>query len=56
MAEAKIIKESIVARSPRGQAVMSFESTIAARKYMDSRPQINMTFYKQVITEEQVTL
>lgn len=56
MSGPKIIKESIVARSPKGQAVMSFESPVAARKYIESRPQINMTFYKQVITEEQVTL
>lgn len=44
--------ESIIARSPSGRAVVTFDTAEKALSWASSNPHHNVSFYKQIITEE----
>lgn len=49
-------KESIIGRSPTGNAVISFENETMMQGWIDKNQSHRIIFYKQVITEELIPL
>lgn len=49
-------RESIIARSPTGTAVITFENETLANKWIEKNPSHRLKFYKQIITEEEVSI
>lgn len=51
-------KESIVGRSPSGQPAVSFDSEASLRRWIEKNEgrDYRLRFYRQVITEEEITL
>lgn len=52
----KIVKETIVARSPKGNAVFTWDNESNARRWREDHQDHRLSFFKQVTTEEEITL
>lgn len=50
-------RASIIARSPKGNALVSFDNEAAAKRWFDDiEPKPNVTFHRQTIIEEEIKL
>ena len=52
----KIIKETIVGKSPTGNPMVSFDNEMSARRWIETRPDHRINFFKQITTEEEIKL
>lgn len=50
----RIVRESVIARSPQGRPVMTFDTPERASQYFDRNPNFTVQLFKQTITETEI--
>jgi hypothetical protein len=50
----RVIRESVIARSPAGHAVVSFDTTEQARRYVERNPNLTVKLFQQTLTETEI--